>query len=180
MNKRNTTASFPERCRYARIGILMAEDSRALDDCFEMGDGAAVVAWLMRAAETDERLKEAIRWMFRNFDTWEEIPWIATAASLAHIPDAELGAEAARQRRRTAAEFAGMMAYTRDVRENPTCGDGTPRPEWGALSEITREAWIRSDPARRYASELTPEGEQYVIPGCEKNRDPEKRQLDLF
>ena len=31
-----------------------------------------------------------------------------------------------------------------------------------------------------YASELTPVGEQLVIPGCERNRARTKGQLDLF
>lgn len=32
----------------------------------------------------------------------------------------------------------------------------------------------------RYRTELTPAGEQTVIPGCERNFAPGKRQLDLF
>ena len=31
-----------------------------------------------------------------------------------------------------------------------------------------------------FRSELTPTGEQLVIPGCERNLAPERRQLDLF
>ena len=31
-----------------------------------------------------------------------------------------------------------------------------------------------------FRSELTPEGEQLVIPGCERNRSERMRQLDLF
>jgi hypothetical protein len=31
-----------------------------------------------------------------------------------------------------------------------------------------------------YRAELTPAGEQFVIPGCERNLAPAKRQLDLF
>ena len=31
-----------------------------------------------------------------------------------------------------------------------------------------------------YRSELTPAGEQLVIPGCERNLAPAARQLDLF
>lgn len=34
--------------------------------------------------------------------------------------------------------------------------------------------------ARGYRCELTPEGEQAVIPGCERNASPKARQLDLF
>lgn len=31
-----------------------------------------------------------------------------------------------------------------------------------------------------YRTELTPEGEQLVIPGCERNYSPKAKQLDLF
>lgn len=31
-----------------------------------------------------------------------------------------------------------------------------------------------------WTTELTPEGEQHVIPGCERNASPKARQLDLF
>ena len=31
-----------------------------------------------------------------------------------------------------------------------------------------------------HATELTPEGEQYVLPGCGRNRDPKQKQLNLF
>lgn len=158
----------------------MGEDSRALDDCFEMHDGEYVVAALMRAAEADDPLKQAIRRMFSNFATWEEIPWIETAASLAHIPDVALELEAARARRRRQAEFAGYMAYFRDLRDHPADSDGNPRKEWHEISDDDRARWIASQEAQRFASELTPEGEQYVIPGCEQNRDPEKKQLNLF
>lgn len=41
-------------------------------------------------------------------------------------------------------------------------------------------AWSRELVRRDYPTELTPEGEQTVIPGCEKNAAPGKRQLDLF
>ena len=34
--------------------------------------------------------------------------------------------------------------------------------------------------ARTYRTELTPEGEQAVIPGCERNASDRAKQLDLF
>lgn len=48
-----------------------------------------------------------------------------------------------------------------------------------------REQWarMRRDQEKRnasYRAELTPEGEQSVIPGCERNASPKARQLDLF
>ena len=33
---------------------------------------------------------------------------------------------------------------------------------------------------RNFPTELTPEGEQHVIPGCERNLSPKAKQLDLF
>lgn len=38
----------------------------------------------------------------------------------------------------------------------------------------------RLDNGNTYRTELTPAGEQAVIPGCERNFAPGKRQLDLF
>lgn len=34
--------------------------------------------------------------------------------------------------------------------------------------------------AEPYSTELTPAGEQAVIPGCERNASPRAKQLDLF
>ena len=34
--------------------------------------------------------------------------------------------------------------------------------------------------AAQYRTELTPAGEQAVIPGCERNFSPKAKQLDLF
>ena len=36
------------------------------------------------------------------------------------------------------------------------------------------------DAARQPRTELTPSGEQYVMPGCERNLSPTATQLDLF
>lgn len=48
---------------------------------------------------------------------------------------------------------------------------GNPAPIDG------HDTWRR---AKGYTTELTPEGEQTVIPGCERNAAPGPRQLDLF
>lgn len=104
---RNTTTSFPARVRYAIQGILRAEDSRAFDDCFEMHDGAYVVAAIMREAETDPALRRMIHHMFRNFDRYEDVPWHKTAAELAHVSDLGKAATAERKRRRE--EFDQFM-----------------------------------------------------------------------
>lgn len=42
-------------------------------------------------------------------------------------------------------------------------------------------AWAESEyRSGRYRSELTPEGEQLVIPGCERKAKPRERQLGLW
>ena len=37
-----------------------------------------------------------------------------------------------------------------------------------------------SETVAGFRSELTPAGEQFVVPGCERNRSAALRQLDLF
>ena len=37
-----------------------------------------------------------------------------------------------------------------------------------------------SEEVAPYRTELTPDGEQTVIPGCERNFSPKAKQLDLF
>ena len=48
------------------------------------------------------------------------------------------------------------------------------------LRRLIRMKARRNPPAPAYRTELTPIGEQLVIPGCEKNLAPGARQLDLF
>jgi hypothetical protein len=151
---RNTTASYPARVEYAAAAIMRGEDSRALDDCFEMYDGAFVVAALMRRAATDEALRVMIARMFSSF-SWDEMPWHKTARGVAHIPDNQLGAEAAKERARQKASWDSILSVQ---------------------MKLTQLGEIR--PAFR--AELTPAGEQYVIPGCERDAAPTVRQLDLF
>jgi hypothetical protein len=155
----STVKSYPARCRYAAQGILRGEDSRAMDDCFENYDGAYVVAYLMRRADKEPDLKAAIRHMFSNFDTWEAIPWIKTAADLASIPDDRLGKAAAQERERQRIASEEMWARMR-------------------LDQIERNK--AHEAAQTYRTELTPAGEQMVIPGCERDAAPSVRQLSLF
>ena len=52
------------------------------------------------------------------------------------------------------------------------------------LQRILGKGWqvepVGQDQALAYRAELTPAGEQFVIPGCERNAAPGARQLDLF
>lgn len=76
--------------------------------------------------------------------------------------------------------FPAVEAYNADVRACPTYHDGTPRKQWHELGDVERESWIKNPTPREYRSELTPEGEQLVIPGCERKATPKARQLGLW
>ena len=49
-----------------------------------------------------------------------------------------------------------------------------------AAAKAAAPAALMAWQAEGYATELTPAGEQAVIPGCERNATPGPRQLDLF
>lgn len=60
----------------------------------------------------------------------------------------------------------------------------TDREAAQVLARILGKGWlvepVAQDQAPTYRAELTPAGEQLVIPGCERNLAPGARQLDLF
>ncbi|MGN8119959.1 hypothetical protein [Labrys sp. 22185] len=85
--------SFNQRVLYAARALVRHEDSRAHDNCFEMGDGALVVAALMRRARQEPELDRAIRHAFRSAGIGE---WEETASRYAHVRDL---AKAAREMR---------------------------------------------------------------------------------
>lgn len=85
--------SFNQRVLHAARALMRAEDSRARDDCFEMGDGALVVAAPMRRARQEPELDRAIRDTFRSAGIGE---WEETASRYAHVSDL---AKAAREMR---------------------------------------------------------------------------------
>lgn len=70
--------------------------------------------------------------------------------------------------------------YEADVARRPTYHDGTPRKTWDRLGPLERSTWARKGPSPAYRIDLTPEGEQTVIPGCERDAAPSVKQLDLF
>lgn len=61
--------------------------------------------------------------------------------------------------------------------ECPRCGIVSRPTHWKQTADW-ETAWRLVDNPPR--SELTPAGEQLVIPGCERNLAPAKTQLDLF
>ncbi|KZK92515.1 MULTISPECIES: hypothetical protein [unclassified Pseudovibrio] len=104
INPQNTT--FKQRVNYAREGFCLGEDSRAFDNCFEMYDGAFVVAALMRLSETDHELKQAIE---RHMSKAGLAEWQQTTASLAHIPTHKLSQKAATHRQQVEASPTGYQ-----------------------------------------------------------------------
>lgn len=74
-------------------------------------------------------------------------------------------------------QMTAQTAYELDCSFRPTYHDGTPRKTWEQLGDLERSTWGK---ASEYRTELTPAGEQAVIPGCEMDAAPGKRQLDLF
>lgn len=78
--------------------------------------------------------------------------------------------------------------YTVAIRTNETSDNGTPTQrtqtviiEARGIAHLPTVAdFIEDIEARQINSELTPTGEQLVIPGCELNLSPRQKQLDLF
>lgn len=137
----NNTASYPGRVRYAIAGIMRAEDSRAFDTCFEMNDGAYVVAAIMREAEKNPALRAMIGYMFRNIPCYEDIPWQKTAAKLASIPDEDLGKEAAKERQKQREAFA---AYMREMQAERAKTELTATGEQYVIPGCEPNAFARS------------------------------------
>ena len=88
--------SYPARVRYAAWCICEWQDHRNFDTCFEMYDGAYVVAALVRAANREAGYLKH-RLTTDEPRMWEQ--WQRTAAELAHITDADLPTYAAAHRR---------------------------------------------------------------------------------
>jgi hypothetical protein len=97
---------FPARVDLAGRCIIIGQGigSRAYDNCFEMGDGAFVVAALDRMAASDPALRAGIAREWRSPEA--QAGWARTVASLAHIPTARLGRAATEHRHRERAQFA--------------------------------------------------------------------------
>lgn len=112
--QRNSSASFESRVAYAIRGLIINEDSRAFDDCFEMCDGEYVVAAIFRKAREHRILQEALvsRW---SVTALEDHPWCEVEADLAHIPTDNLPAIAAKARAKARAEF--LSRYRSELTE---------------------------------------------------------------
>ena len=77
--------------------------------------------------------------------------------------------------------MTGREAYEEDCRRKPHYHTGQPRKPWEQLDSVEQWSWDKSPtPRASKPTELTPAGEQFVIPGCERNASPKARQLGLF
>ena len=100
--------NFSGRVNYAAQCFLRGTGcTRHFDTCFEMADGDAVVAALVRRAARNPALHAAIARQWR-----EGFPagWRATAAALAHVPTRLLPGLARVQRAEFAARHATRLA----------------------------------------------------------------------
>jgi len=90
--------AFAQRVNYAARCILIGGSrtrTRHFDTCFEMSDGELVVTALIRRAEKNPRLAQAIRRMM-GVDGVEL--WQRSAAKWAHVPTRQLAAVARAER----------------------------------------------------------------------------------
>jgi len=106
----NKIASFNQRVDYAERGMQIGENSRTFDACFELYDGAFVVAALMRRAKHNPQLDHMIRNMFRRFENFEDSHWAKISAKYAAIPTDRLHIAAKQERARAAQENAAFLA----------------------------------------------------------------------
>jgi hypothetical protein len=79
------------------------------------------------------------------------------------------------------------MSNNRDIQPCEMCGEfGAGVPESTPAAVVVAENPAKpasghaTKPGGPFRSELTPTGEQYVIPGCEKDAAPATKQLNLF
>lgn len=82
-------AAFRNRVNYAEQAFLRHEDSRELDNCFEMYDGEFVVVALMRRAARNPDLMAALRAEFSQVSP-SEWSWLRTVEKHKRIPDHKL------------------------------------------------------------------------------------------
>lgn len=87
-------AAFRKRVDYAEKAFLSREDSRDLDNCFEMYDGEFVVVALTRRSAKNSDLMAALRAEFSQV-TAADWSWLRTAEKHKRIPDSKLGEAAA-------------------------------------------------------------------------------------
>ncbi len=84
---KESTGSFASRVRLA-IDLLLSDQTnqRAFDNCFEMGDGTAVVLAISREAQHNPLLASRIE-RFKSSEP--DLPWLAFADHFAHIHNLE-------------------------------------------------------------------------------------------
>jgi hypothetical protein len=174
INNTDDASGFRRRVSFAASVIGSGrETTRSFDSCFENFDGDAVALALYQRTLKNPGTKLAANiWKYLGKDSVEALP-----AKYPGMSPAEVSAQILQRER---AVKAACTAYCQDLKACPTYQDGTPRKTWWQLDQLERETWIKNPTPRTYRTELTPTGEQTVIPGCERDASPRAAQLDLF
>ena len=110
MAKVHDPNSYQARINYAAQCIMRGVRSRTFDSCFEMNDGDAVVTALVRRANKNQKLYDAIA-----RDWGGEFPalWKETAGKYEAVPTRQLGALAAELRAESQARLDAWIAEQR-------------------------------------------------------------------
>lgn len=93
--------NFIGRVNYAaQCFVRKTTGTRHFDTCFEMADGDAVVAALVRRAEKNPKLKAAIVSCWPSYGGEYAPSWKQAAGELKHVPTRKLREAAREQRQR--------------------------------------------------------------------------------
>jgi len=107
MSKIYEAGSYQARVNYAALCIMRGTRSRAFDSCFEMYDGDAVVTALVRRADKNPKLYDAIA---RDWGGLFPALWKDTASKYEATPTRQLAALAAQLRADGQARFDAWLA----------------------------------------------------------------------
>lgn len=119
--------SFDDRLKYAIGAIFRNEDSRERDNCYEMYDGDQLVTAIVREAEENIQLQNAIMRQWSNVDRWIDHPWHKTAIKFAGILTPALASEAAKARMRGVSKYRTEMTNAGEQMVIPDCELDAPQ-----------------------------------------------------
>jgi hypothetical protein len=103
--------NFAGRVNYAAQCIMRGIiGTRALNSCFEMHDGDLVVSALVRRAQKNQQLHDAISKQWRGAFPQQ---WLDTSAKYSDVPTRKLAEKAAEVRRLAAESFDRWMEERR-------------------------------------------------------------------
>lgn len=113
--------NYAGRVNYAAKCFMRGTSgTRHFDTCFENGDGSIVVTALVRRAQTNKKLYDAIA---RQWSGTFPQQWLETAAKYADVPTRKLAEKAAEVRREAAESFDRWMEEQRK-KNAQTGGEG--------------------------------------------------------